>query len=180
MKFLDSLKSFDWRSLQKLTNPKVAGDLNIFLEKLPQNVGHTLLILAGVAWAVAGASGLYVTVQLKQITELRASLQEAQALKPIVPVIKDVGVAPAEVTAFVDKMKQIYDGVSIQANGSTILITAENTSAFGQFREAVGHIQNGGNGWRVNIERLCVGRECDKQPLAVSLKINKISVEKPG
>ena len=180
MKFLDPLKSFDWRSLKKLTSANAAGDLNAFLEKLPQNVGNTLLILAGIAWAVAGASGLYVTVQLKQITELRASLQEATALQPIVPVIKDIGVPDAEVSAFVDKIGQIYDGVSIQGNGSTILITAENTSAFGQFREAVGHIQNGGNGWRVNIERLCVGRECDKQPLAVSLKINKISVEKPG
>lgn len=139
-----------------------------------------MLIMAGIAWAVAGASGLYVTVQLKQITELRASLQEAEALQPIVPIIKDIAVPQEEIKAFVDKMGQIYDGVSIQENGSTILITAENTSAFGQFREAVGHIQNGGNGWRVNIERLCVGRECDKQPLAVSLKINKISVEKPS
>jgi hypothetical protein len=184
LKFLDplkaSLKGFDWRSLKKLSNPQAAGDLNAFLEKLPQHAGNTMLILGGIAWAVAGATGLYVTVQMKQISELRNSLQEATALQPVVPIIKEDPVPPAEITAFVDKMGKIYSGVSIKGNGSTILVTAESTSSFGQFREAIGHIQNGGSGWRVNIERLCVGRECDKQPLAASFNISKISVEKPG
>jgi hypothetical protein len=103
-------------------------------------------------------------------------------LQPVVPVIKEVPVKAEDVREFVDKMSQTYQGVSIKANGSSILITADNTSAFGQFREAIGHIQNGGSGWRVSIDRLCVGRECKEggQPLAASFKISKVSVETPG
>lgn len=175
-----SLKSFDWRSLQKYANPQMSEDLNLFLEKLPHHVGQTMLVVAGVAWAAAGAIGLYTTVQMQKITELRLKLQEAEALKPIVPAIQDVAVNAKEVTEFVDKIKPIYGGLSIKANGAAILVTAENTSSFGQFREAMGHIQNGGSGWRVSIDRLCVGRECEKMPLAAAIKINKVSVNKPG
>lgn len=177
--FLNSFKSFDWRALQKFASPQAAGDLNAFLEKLPQHTGKTMLIIAGVAWAAAGAVGLYTTIQMNKLTELRAGLQEAEALKPIVPIIKDIPVPAKEISDFVDKIGKVYNGVSIKANGSSILITADSTSAFGQFREAIGHVQNGGSGWGVSIERLCVGRECDKQPLAAALKISKVSVEKP-
>ena len=176
---LQSLKSFDWRSLQKYTSPQAAGDFNAFLEKLPGNVGQSMLLMAGVAWAAAGAMGIFTTLQLKELTTLRTSLQSADAMKPSVPVIKDVPLPPKDISDFVDKMNGIYEGLSIKATGSTIVITATDTAAFGQFREAIGHIQNGGSGWRVTIDRLCVGRECDKQPLAASLKINKVSVDKP-
>lgn len=176
----NSLKSYDWRSLKKYANPQVTEDLNAFLEKMPQHAGNTMLMIAGIAWAAAGAIGLYTTVQMQKITDFRAELQEAEALKPIVPVIKDVPVNPKEVAQFVDKMKAIYTGLSIKVNGASILVTAENTAAFGQFREAIGHIQNGGSGWRVSIDRLCVGRECERVPLAAALKINKVSVDKPG
>lgn len=177
---IESLKSFDWRSLQKYLSPKSMGDLNAFLEKLPQNAGKSTLMLAGAAWVLAGASGLYAAVQIKEITELKNGFYTAEALRPIVPAVKDAPLGTKEVAEFVDKMAKIYGDLSIKANGSTILITASSTASFGQFREAIGHIQNGGSGWRVSIERLCVGRECDKQPLGASLKINKVSVEKPS
>lgn len=178
-RIVNSFKSFDWRSLQRLASPHAAGDLNAFLEKMPQNAGKTMLVMTAVAWAAAGATGLYVTLQLKELAKLKADLQMAKAVKPTVPVIKDVPVDGKEVEDFVSKIEKIYDGVSIKANGSAILITAENTMAFGQFREAIGHIQNGGNGWRIGIERLCVGRECERQPLAASLDISKVSVDSP-
>jgi hypothetical protein len=176
----NALKSFDWRSLQKYTSPKAADDLNVFLEKLPQNAGKTMLIIAGIAWAAAGSMGLYTTMQLQQLTKLRMALQEADALKPIVPAVKDVPVDKAEVENFIAKTQDTYGGLKIKAVGPVITITADSTGFFGQFREAIGHVQNGGSGWRVNIDRLCVGRECAQQPLGAALKINKVSVEKPG
>lgn len=179
-KSLDSLKSFDWRGLQKFANPKAAEDLNHFLEKMPANVGNSVLIAAGVAWGIAGVMGLFTTVQMQKLTTLRADLAKAEALQPIVPKIKDVAVEAAEVKAFEEKMKASYPGLDIRSNGPVIAITAANTAQFGEFREAVGHVQNGGSGWRVNIDRLCVGRECGQHGLAASLKINKVSVDKAG
>ena len=63
--------------------------------------------------------------------------------------------------------------------GSAVSITSKATAGYAEFREAVGHVQNGGQGWRVNVDKLCVGRECKSFPLAALLKINKVSVEMP-
>lgn len=175
-----ALKSFDWRSLKKYTSPQVADDVNTFLERLPQNTSQTVLIIAGIAWACAGVLGLYTTVQIQKLTDLRVKLQEAEAVQPAVPEIRDIPINKEEVAQFVDKISKLYTGLSIKANGSSIVITADNTAVFGQFREAVGHVQNGGAGWRVAVDRLCVGRECGREALAASLKINKVSVSPPG
>ncbi|MCB9988513.1 MAG: hypothetical protein H6868_04155 [Rhodospirillales bacterium] len=173
-------KSFDWRALKKFLDPKAADDLNVFLEKLPQTAGQTVLIAAGIAWTMAAGVGLYTAVQLQTLTELRAELKETSALQPIVPRIKDVPVNRAEVEEFTKTLVQNYPGLSIKTQGAAIYIAAASTANFGQFREAISHVQNGGSGWRVSVERLCAGRECTKDHLAALLKINKVSVDKPS
>lgn len=176
-----NFKNFDWRSLKKFTDPKAAGDLNIFLENMPKHTGQTVLIAAAIAWAMAGTLGLYTNIQARQLIEVRAELVKADALTPMVPKISDVPVNPDEVKAFIDKVSQSYQGLALAANGSSILITSSQTSNFAKFREAIGHMQNGGSGWRVSLDQLCVGRECgDRNKLEISLKINKVSVENPA
>lgn len=175
-----NLKGFDTGALKQLMNPKASGDLNAFLEKLPQNAGQTVLIAAGIAWAMAGALGLYTSIQSRQLTELRSELKKAEALTPIVPKISDVPIPTADLEAFVKKATKTYDGLNLSVSGSNIIITAGQTSYFARFREAIGHVQNGGSGWRVKLEKLCVGRECgDAHKLGISLKVNKVSVENP-
>lgn len=174
------LKSFDLQSLKRLTSSEASADLNRFLEKLPQHAGHSVLIAAAIAWGIAAMAGLFTAIQTQKMTELRAELKETQALKPAVPKIKNVGIAKKDVENFVAQAKESYKGLDIKANGSTIIITGRSTRNFTEFREAIGHVQNGGAGWRVSLEKLCVGRECDKQyKLAASLKVNKVSVETP-
>ncbi len=174
------LQKFDWRSLKKYTSPQASEDLNKFLEQMPANAGQTLLIIAAVAWGVAGILGLYVTVQIQQLTEMRAELQEAEALQPVVPTISDVAISSGEVTKFVESVENIYGGLDLRASGSAVSLQAKSTGNFGQWREAIGHVQNGGSGWRVNVDHLCVGRECKPNPLAATLKINKVSVQNPN
>ncbi len=170
---------FDMAAIQRLLGPQAAGDLNIFLEKLPQRAGQTALIAAGVAWMAGAGLGLYTSVQVRSLTELSAKLKEVKALKPVVPKIKDVPVPQDEVKKFADDMARTYTGLSVKQQGANIQITAKSTALFGVFREAVGHVQNGGQGWRVSVERMCVGRECDQNQLGVLLRINKVSVDKP-
>jgi len=176
---IEKLKNYDWRKLKKYLDPKAADDLNTFLEGLPQHAGNTMLIIAGIAWGAAGAVGLYTTVQMQKMTELRAELQEAQAISPVVPQIRDVSVSSDQVQTLVDRMEGVYQGLEIRAAGSKINITGDSTAFFGQFREAVGHVQSGGSGWRVSLDHLCVGRECKQSSLKAGLKINKVSVEPP-
>lgn len=174
-----NFKVQNFQSLQKYLQPKAVGDFNNLLESLPQTVGNRVLIAAGIAWIAAGALGLYTFIETGKMIELRAKLSDMKSLKPLVPKIKDVPVTQEEVGKFTQELSTIYRGLSIKSQGSTIQITASDTSRFAEFREAVGHVQNGGNGWRVSVDRLCVGRECDKDKLAVLLKINKVSVDKP-
>lgn len=173
------LKSFDINSLKKLLSSQSSDDLNRFLEKLPQNAGQTALIAAAIAWAMAATFGLYTAVQTQNLTELRATLKETEALKPAVPKIKNVPIAQAQIDKFIENAQKSYRGIQLKANKSTIIISANSTANFTEFREALGHVQNGGNQWRVSLDKLCVGRECDNRvKLMASLKVNKVSVEK--
>jgi len=172
-------KSFDWRSLQKYFEPKAANDLNAFLEKLPHTAGQTVLIAGGIAWMAAGALGLYTALQVQAMTKLRAELKEVTALKPPVPVLRDVPVPQKEVTDFAQVLSKTYPLLEIKQQGPNIQIVAKSTSQFGTWREAIGHVQNGGAGWRVTVDKLCVGRECAGNQLGALLKINKVSVDKP-
>ena len=174
-----NFKFFDMNMVKKMFSSRASADLNVFLENLPQNAGKTILIAAGIAWGTAAATGLFTAIQAQKLTELRAELKETESLKPSVPSIKNVPIAKSEVEKFVEKSKESYRGLDIKVNGSSIIISAKSTRNFAEFREALGHMQNGGNGWRVSLEKLCVGRECDKNiKLAASLKVNKVSVDK--
>jgi len=173
-------KSIDFKKYQKYFGAHSSGDLNRFLEDLPQNAGKTVLIAGAIVWGLAAASGLFATVKAQQLTELRATLKETEALKPSVPTIKNVPIAKASVENFVDQAKKAYRGVNMQAQGSSITITASSTTSFTEFREALGHVQNGGDGWRVALEKLCVGRECGRRDrLVATVKVNKVTVQAP-
>jgi len=175
-----NLKSFDWRSLKKYTSPQASADLNKFLEKLPQNTNQTMLGIMGVAWVCAAALGLYTTLQMQSFTELRTELQEMEAVRPVVPQLKNIAASANDVARFVKQTEKTYRNVKISAKKSSVVLEAKNTAFFGQFREAIGHVQNGGSGWKIEIDRLCVGRECKGSHLSAILKVNKISVEKPS
>ena len=170
--------NIDFKKIVKYLNPRSYNNLDTFLEALPQNTSKTTLIISATVWVCAGALGLFATVKLQEASRLSVERKEAKALLPAVPKIQDKPVKAKEVMAFVDELQKTYKGLEIKGSSSNIIVTAKSTSMFGQFREAIGHIQNGGLGWRVNVDKLCVGKECNPNPLAASLKINKVSVQK--
>ncbi len=175
-----SFKAFDLQVLNRYLGSQATEDLNRFLERMPQNVGQKALIAGGIAWAAAASLGLFTMMQTQKLTELRAELQAAENLKPIVPVMTMQAVAAEQVQAWVERAKPIYAGVEINANGNQITIQSKETTNYNQFREALGHALNGGAGWRATINGLCVGRECTNNALDVSLRIEKVSIDKPA
>ena len=174
------LGNFDWRSLKRYTSPQATHDLNRFLENLPQHTGNSVLIAAAVIWAAAGGLGLYTFVQSRALAELRTEFSEMEAVQPNVPTVTNVAETPQKVSDFVDMAEIAYPNLEMRANGSSIYIGASDTRYFPQFREAIGHVQNGGPGWRVNIDELCVGRQCTSKPLAIQLKVNRVSIDTTG
>ena len=180
---MDYKKILSSSTLKKLMSPQASSDLNRFLEALPQNAGQNVLIAAGIAWGVAAALGLITMVKVQELTALRAEYREAEALTPEVPSIAESAVPAADVEKFAKQFEKIYSGLSVRQSGSKITVSAASTSRFGQFREAIGHVYNGGRDWRVSLESLCVGRECTSEKnsrLVVSLNLKKVSVENIG
>ena len=172
-------KKIEWRSLQRLFSPQAANDLNSFLERLPGNVGQTPIITAGVAWGIAALIGVFSFVQAKNLTAMRAELHETKALKPTVPVMIDKPLGSGDLKDFVANLSTLYPDLVIKQAGTIVSVTAKSTANFGEFREAVEEVQNGGANWRVTVNDFCVGRECAHDQLSASLKVSKVSVDKP-
>lgn len=175
-----NLNKFDPKALNKYFSPRAFDDLNAFLEKLPQNAGKTVLIAAGIAWAMVATLGLFTTLKAQDLNNLRAQLQDAQALKPIVPVISEIPVDSTVVADYAKKMSEVYKTLEIRANNNQITIQSAQTANFSLFREAVSQVQNGGAGWKVSLVNMCVGRECKQKQLSITLKINKINIDRPS
>ncbi len=171
---------FDFRSLSKYVSAQAADDLNRFLEKMPQNAGKTALTAAGIAWFGVAALGLVAMLQTQKVTELRGQLEASETLKPIVPVITMTAVPGDDVKNFAEKAKALYPGLIINSNGNIITIQSKDTSSFAQFREIMGHVVSGGANWKVSVNSMCIGRECPQNAMDASLRIEKISIDKPA
>lgn len=172
--------SFDWKSLQKYLNPQAADDFSRFIDTVPAAAGKGALIAAGIAWGFAAAFGLFTMMQAKDLTEIRAELQATESLKPVVPTISVVAVSKDDVKRVSDQFKQVYPTLAINGSSDKFSIQSKKTADFVQFREAVGHIVNGGQGWRVGVESFCIGRECKQNALNAVLKIQKLKIDKPS
>lgn len=143
--------------------------------------GQAAVIAGAVCLLFAALSVTYVVMQANNIMSLRADILKAEALKPTVPVINKAPVVDAEVAAFVKKIEGLYSQVSFAANGARVEMRASNVDKYGAFRESVGHLFNGGKGWRITVEEMCVGRECkNNTPVFGAFTVHTLRVDKPA
>lgn len=175
-----SSKSFDWKSLQKFLDPQAADDFSRFLDSIPGHAGRGALIAAGIAWGAAAALGLFTMMQSKQLTETRAQLQSSEALKPVVPTVSLTPAGKDDVKSVAEEFSHVYPDLTVSANGEKFTIQSKKTSDFAEFREALGHVVNGGADWKISIDTLCIGRECKGSALNAALKIQKLKIDKPS
>ena len=169
---------FDINSLNKYLSPQGFGDINKFIEEMPMRAGYAACIIAGVVWFVAGLAVVYATTVAKDVAEIRAELVKSEALKPVVPQIQQTAVNAADITAFVARVNPLYKDVDITSTGNTITFRSSSGRYFGAFREAVNHAYNGGQGWRLSLQSLCVGRECKSGFLSGQFTVNRLTVQR--
>ncbi len=176
---LKSLPKLDLKKLNTLFSTRSLNNLNVFIEKLPQNAGKTILITAAIAWTFTAALGLFTTIKAQDLNNLRAQLQDAKALKPIVPILKEMPVDTKILQDVAKKLSEIYKNLDIQTNGNTLTISAQSTNMFTSFREAITQIGNSETGWKITVQSMCLGRECPQKQLSITLKVDKINIDKP-
>lgn len=176
------MSKFDFKSINaainKYLSPQGANDMNRFMEQMPMRAGYGVLIAGGIAWFIGGLAVVYATTVAKDVAEIRAELIKSEALKPVVASLVRQPVPNQDIMDFVERVDPLYKDVSIVANGSKISMTSGSGRYFGAFREAVNHAYNGGQRWRLSLESLCVGRECEGGFLSGAFNVNTLKVER--
>lgn len=171
---------FDSAALKRLMSPHAYKNLDAFVEQIPLRAGYAAVAAGAASLVLACLSITYVVIQANNIMSLRADILKAEALKPTVPVITKVPVADTEIQAFSKRIKEFYTQLDVVSSGSRVELRSSQVDRYGAFREAVGHLFNGGKGWRIGIESLCVGRECkNKIPLQGAFSVHTLRVDKP-
>ncbi len=161
-------------------NPQSIKDFDRFLDSLPLNVGYNAIIAASIAWILAGAAVVFASVEAGKVSKLRSDLLAIEALKPPIPQMEYNNVSKPILETLVKKMEKLYPGVGIIVNGDGgITISGSAVSYYPQFRAAIGHIVNGGRLWRVNVNKICVGRECKGPSLQAELNVSMARVSEP-
>lgn len=173
---LSSTGKIDWTRIKKLSDPATFDDLNRFLEKMPDNTGKTILVITGIVWLCAGAIGLYANIQMQHLIDTKVRLEDLSALKPEVPKVQTVPVSHSELKKFVEKIDPLYKNLRLTLNGSDITITSSATRHFTEFRESIGHISNGGQGWRISVKEMCAGKECESNQLHAVISVSRVNI----
>lgn len=168
---------FDLNSLNKYFTTQGMADINKLLEEMPLRAGYGVIIAGAVAWLFAGMAVFYATTIAQDVASIRAELVKSEALKPEVPQLVTTPVAVDEIKSFIEKVNPMYKDINISIKGNNLVMNANSGRYFGAFREAINHAYNGGQGWRLSLQSLCVGRECkDKGFLAGEFKVNRLKV----
>jgi hypothetical protein len=173
---LKSFADIDWTVLKRLTTTQGVKDFDVFLDALPLNVGYNALIAAGMTWLIAGTAVFFTSMQIDNVSHLRAELAKVGALKPPIPIIKYDVVPDAAVQALEKKINETYKGVNFAGTPGSLTVSAQDTDYFPQFLAAINTIQNGGRNWRVTISSLCAGNDCPTSKLSAVLKIETARV----
>ncbi len=172
---------FDTATLKRFLSPHAYKNLDVFVEQMPLRAGQAAVIAGIASLVLACLSVTYVVMQANNIMALRADILKAEALKPTVPVINKAPVADAEVANFIKKIEELYPQINMIPVASRVEIRSSAIDKYGAFREAVGHMFNGGKGWRITVEEMCVGRECkNNTPIFGAFTVHMLRVDKPA
>jgi len=178
------MSKFDFKAMNaainKYLSPQGMNDMNKFIEQMPMRAGYGVLIAGGIAWFFGGLAVVYATTVAKDVAEIRSELIKSEALKPVVATLVRQPVPASDVSAFVEKIDPLYRDIDIKASGSKITVSSSNARYFGAFREAINHAYNGGQRWRLSLESLCVGRDCQSQGgfLNGTFNVNTLKVQR--
>lgn len=177
---LVALKDFDWRRLQRLTDPQTMKDLDAFLDHLPQRAGKNALIIAAVMWVVAAGALFLLFHDAKSLKDIQKQLSLAEANRITVPQLSYRPVDPAILKPIVEKLKKVYPSLTFELqNEGMIGVKALTTRDFPAWRSAIGDLAFGSPGWKLSVKKLCTGRGCASEPLQASIAVQEVMIQAP-
>lgn len=172
---------FDMALIQRWLSPQGYQGFDAFIENLPSRVSQTVLIAAGVAWAVGGVGLVYANMQSEKVAKLRDELLKTEALKPTVPTIAENSVPVAEITAKMDLIKKVFKDLTITPGEGSIIISSEEPKMYGAFLQTIYTVMGLGDGYKITMKEMCQGRDCktksNKPFLYASFDVKKLEVK---
>jgi len=171
--------NFNFAKLAKYVNPDNLKDLDVFLDNLPKRAGMNGIIVASIIWGIAGGALLMTYTKATALRELRKEMTEAQALTPEVPTLNYVPISDTAIKPQVERLKKVYKNLAFEISGANVKISASSTRDFPYWRAAIGDLAYGGNGWRVQTQQICAGRDCQGTPLQAVLSIQQLDIKIP-
>lgn len=176
------LKKFDVSSLQKYFTPQGVKDLDRFLDALPLNVGTNALIVVGLVLSMAAASVWFTAQETEKVSKLHYDLISVEALQPPVPVLNYTPVKQIVLKPIADKIAKTFAGITTGGQGDgEVTFSAQDTDYFPQFLAAISYLQRGGKNWKVQISKLCVGRDCKTGGhLSATMKVETVTFGDPA
>jgi hypothetical protein len=165
--------------IKKATSPQGVKDFDAFLDDLPVNVGYNALIAAGITCLMAAAAVWFTAGETEKVSKLHSDLMNVQALQPPVPVLKYMPVPRDVLKAQTDKIVSNFKGITVNISDGSIVLNAQDTDYFPQFLAAISYLQRGGKDWKVKINTLCVGRDCQGSKVSANLKIEMVRFGEP-
>ena len=166
-------------TIQKYTSPQAVKDFDAFLDAVPATVGYNALIAAGVVCFMGAASVWFAAQQMQHVSKLHTELTGLKGLKPPVPVLKYVPVNSAVLKPLIGKIQETFKGIKMESGEGVVRVTAQDTDFFPQFLAAISYLQRGGQNWKINTQKLCVGRDCKSEKLYAEFKVEMVQFGPP-
>lgn len=168
---------FDYRQYQKYFSPQAVKDFDHFLDNLPQNVGKMTLFAAGGIWLIAAVSVLFAVTDVNKLSQITTDKISAEAMTPKLPKIEEKPVDSKVIAAYITDIKDSYAKLTITSQKSgEVSASAQSTAAYAEFRRFLDQLQYGGENWRVDIKKLCIGRECKGQQIQATLVVSEVRI----
>ncbi len=175
---MNKSKLLDFKQYQKYFSPQAVKDFDRFLDNLPQNAGKMTLIAAGAIWAIAAIGVLFAVTEVNKLSTITAEKISVEALTPKLPKIAEKPVDNKVLETYINDIKDGYAKLAITAQRSgEVNVTAPTTASYTEFRRFIDHLQYGAENWRVDIKKLCIGRECQGNKIQATLVVSEVRIE---
>lgn len=172
---------FDMALIKRWLSPEGYQGFDAFIENLPSRVSQTVLIAAGVAWAIGGVGMVYANMQSEKVAKLRDELMKTEALKPMVPTIAENPVPATEITSKMEMIKKVFKDLTITPGEGTVIISSEDPKMYGAFLQTIYTVMGLGDGYKITMKEMCQGRDCklksNKPFLYASFDVKKLEVK---
>lgn len=130
-------------------------------------------------WAVAIGLFIATSYQLYMLSAMKAGVETGQTQISNTPYIDYYSVSQQDLQDYITLIQSDYRALDIEiAEGGIIHVRSKETTAYRAFRQFLDHLQYGGALWRVDVKKLCLGRDCSPNQIEATLRVVDVRVSR--